>query len=274
MTDKYEIEVLLRPPVELSPAIVSLCCAGLLILAPQALMMTPSVAMTGAFCLIALALWRGWQAWQVIQYQRHLKRSPRYQISARKIPVSESVLFLGRGFQWTQTHTERLYAARDTRAEKYLQPAAIKKWIRRKEIEWEQTPVLKKIMQWTAKDSPLNPVRPPPAIGGDPVIHGVGIRGETNATMPLTDRVGHMVVVARTRHGKTRLAEILTTQDIHRGNNCVIVLDPKGDADYLKRVYVETKKAGRELIVFHLGCLLYTSPSPRDRTRSRMPSSA
>ena len=71
--------------------------------------------------------------------------------------------------------------------------------------------------------------------------------------MPLTDRVGHMVVVARTRHGKTRLAEILTTQDIHRGNNCVIVLDPKGDADYLKRVYVETKKAGRELIVFHLG---------------------
>ena len=163
------------------------------------------------------------------------------------------MLFLGRGFQWTQTHTERLYAARDTRAEKYLQPAAIKKWIRRKEIEWEQTPVLKKIMQWTAKDSPLNPVRPPPAIGGDPVIHGVGIRGETNATMPLTDRVGHMVVVARTRHGKTRLAEILTTQDIHRGNNCVIVLDPKGDADYLKRVYVETKKAGRELIVFHLG---------------------
>ena len=24
----------------------------------------------------------------------------------------------------------------------------------------------------------------------------------------------------------------------------------------------------------HKGCLLYTSPSPRDRTRSRMPSSA
>ena len=25
---------------------------------------------------------------------------------------------------------------------------------------------------------------------------------------------------------------------------------------------------------YHTGCLLYTSPSPRDRTRSRMPSSA
>ena len=26
--------------------------------------------------------------------------------------------------------------------------------------------------------------------------------------------------------------------------------------------------------IFFVGCLLYTSPSPRDRTRSRMPSSA
>ena len=29
-----------------------------------------------------------------------------------------------------------------------------------------------------------------------------------------------------------------------------------------------------ETLARHLGCLLYTSPSPRDRTRSRMPSSA
>ena len=28
------------------------------------------------------------------------------------------------------------------------------------------------------------------------------------------------------------------------------------------------------LLSYYLGCLLYTSPSPRDRTRSRMPSSA
>jgi conjugative coupling factor TraD (TOL family) len=62
-----------------------------------------------------------------------------------------------------------------------------------------------------------------------------------------------MVVIARTRHGKTRLAEILTTQDIRRGNNCVIVLDPKGDADYLKRIHLEAQKARRPLILFHLG---------------------
>ena len=38
----------------------------------------------------------------------------------------------------------------------------------------------------------------------------------------------------------------------------------------------ENKKASEELIDVGEteGCLLYTSPSPRDRTRSRMPSSA
>ena len=253
MTDRYEVEVLLRPPVELASAAVALCSAGVVLKAPHIMMMTPTVALFSAACLSGLGLWRGCQAWRVLRYQRHLKRTPRYVLSATKIPISQSVLFLGRGFRWNQTHTERLYAARDKRAERYLQVSALSQWIRRKELDWEHTLGLKKLMQWTATDSALNPVRPPPAVGGDAVIHGVGIGAETNAVMPLSDRVGHMVVVARTRHGKTRLAEILTTQDIRRGNNCVIVLDPKGDADYLKRIYIETQRAGRKLIVFHLG---------------------
>ena len=33
-------------------------------------------------------------------------------------------------------------------------------------------------------------------------------------------------------------------------------------------------EAGAELAFTYLGCLLYTSPSPRDATLSRMPSSA
>ena len=33
-------------------------------------------------------------------------------------------------------------------------------------------------------------------------------------------------------------------------------------------------KNNRVIVLVHGACLLYTSPSPRDRTRSRMPSSA
>ena len=51
--------------------------------------------------------------------------------------------------------------------------------------------------------------------------------------------------------------------------------DIKGDLWNLNR-YMSSVKGSRdkqELAVFKT-CLLYTSPSPRDRTRSRMPSSA
>ena len=37
---------------------------------------------------------------------------------------------------------------------------------------------------------------------------------------------------------------------------------------------ISTKDAIIGILLVSLGCLLYTSPSPRDRTRSRMPSSA
>ena len=42
-----------------------------------------------------------------------------------------------------------------------------------------------------------------------------------------------------------------------------------------KKVFREIAEAGYEFSELGpYGCLLYTSPSPRDRTRSRMPSSA
>ena len=43
---------------------------------------------------------------------------------------------------------------------------------------------------------------------------------------------------------------------------------------YFNASQVEDNKKARELGIGVNGCLLYTSPSPRDRTRSRMPSSA
>ena len=41
----------------------------------------------------------------------------------------------------------------------------------------------------------------------------------------------------------------------------------------LAEIEADEKKANQRLYIL-TACLLYTSPSPRDRTRSRMPSSA
>ena len=43
---------------------------------------------------------------------------------------------------------------------------------------------------------------------------------------------------------------------------------------FLKRYFIPYLLSEAVRVTIHKSCLLYTSPSPRDRTRSRMPSSA
>ena len=51
---------------------------------------------------------------------------------------------------------------------------------------------------------------------------------------------------------------------------------PAREGDVLNERLLATRLAGAEIerAVLAMGCLLYTSPSPRDATLSRMPSSA
>ncbi|RMD65716.1 conjugative coupling factor TraD, PFGI-1 class, partial [Candidatus Parcubacteria bacterium] len=72
--------------------------------------------------------------------------------------------------------------------------------------------------------------------------------------LDLSAREGHMLVLGTTGVGKTRLAELLVSQDIHRGD-VVIVIDPKGDLDLLRRMFAEAKRSRRldHFHVFHLG---------------------
>ena len=51
---------------------------------------------------------------------------------------------------------------------------------------------------------------------------------------------------------------------------CVVKLDAKKEVKKVERWNKIAKEAAEQ----SHRCLLYTSPSPRDRTRSRMPSSA
>ena len=48
----------------------------------------------------------------------------------------------------------------------------------------------------------------------------------------------------------------------------------KESQENIKKIEVEGVSGANDVKVTLNGCLLYTSPSPRDRTRSRMPSSA
>ena len=253
MARQYPVEDLLRPPVELYSASIALLFATLLWVAPSLILMTTSVAHLSAVLLLILALWRFFQGLKIIRYKRGLKKLPYYSMSGNDVPVSQRQLFLGKGFRWRQKHVERLRAIYRDDADYYLLPSRCYRFARWLEGKFEYTPVLRNLISLLSSSNVLNPVRPLPPVGGSPEIHAVGMwEGESNTTMDLGERVGHTLVLGTTRVGKTRLAELLITQDIRRGD-VTIVFDPKGDADLMRRVYGEAIKAGRPIYVFHLG---------------------
>ena len=251
MSNRYVIEVLLRPAVELNTAVVSGMAAYVCVQAPWAVALAPSVSYVTAAGFAALAVTRTHQGMKIIRYRRNLRRLPRYVMSTKQIPVSHRRLFLGRGFRWTQKHTQRLQDTLRPEVARYLQPNRFYLGARQLEMMTEhRLPWLGKLL---SADTPLNPVRPLPPVGGNPALHGIE-PDEKDVTLALGERVGHTVVYGTTRVGKTRLAELLVTQDIRRGE-VTIVFDPKGDADLMKRVWAEAHRAGRgdKLYIFHLG---------------------
>ncbi|KGQ42016.1 type IV conjugative transfer system coupling protein TraD [Gallibacterium anatis] len=257
MSNNHVIESVLRPAVELNTAIVSASAGALCLYAPWSLALSPDIGygMCGAFWLFSVVRFR--QGWRILKFRRNIRRLPYYALTSKQIPVSQRYLFLGRGFAWEQKHTQRLYTCTRSEVEDYVKPSLAYQYARTLE-KWsdERLPKLAKLLR---TDKWYNPVRPLPPVGGSPVIHGIEL-DEQDVMLPLGERVGHTIVLGTTRVGKTRLAEMLVTQDIHRGKTVderevVVFFDPKGDADMLKRMYVEAKRAGREneFYVFHLG---------------------
>ncbi|WGT27029.1 type IV conjugative transfer system coupling protein TraD [Pseudomonas marginalis] len=263
MANSHTIEALLRPAVELFTVTVCAIGAFLSLFAPWSLALTPLFGIAAAAFFLLFGWIRLQQALFVLRYRRNIRRLPRYVMTSKNVPVSNRRLFIGIGFKWEQRHTQRLTQTYRPEFRRYVEPTALFQAARRMEerMEYARFPmnVLPKLTSW---DNPLNPVRPLPPVGGSARLHGVE-PNEVEVSLPLGERVGHSLILGTTRVGKTRLAELFITQDIRRVKSVdglrefepVIVFDPKGDADLLKRMYIEAQRAGREgeFYVFHLG---------------------
>lgn len=221
------LEGLWRPKVEGLAAVICLLAAAAVLLRPAVFLLSATAAAAIGGGLASLGLWRLWQYLDLSQRQRALHHQPLLRFKPRQIPAARQALYLGLGFRWQRIHAQRLYDAR-LAAEKLLKPSRLLRWYQR--------------------------FFPPGDIGGDPWLHGVEI-DEQPVTLKLAERAGHTLVVGTTGVGKTRHAEFLIAQDIRRGDNVVIVIDPKGDLSLMQRVCREAKRSGREneLTVFHLG---------------------
>jgi conjugative coupling factor TraD (SXT/TOL subfamily) len=253
MSKVYQIEALLRPAVEFNTVLVTGLFMVFLYLAPALIFMTPTVANTALLLLSILFALRLWQGIRIVRYKKNLRALPHYAMSNRDVPVSNKVLFVGKGFEWQQKHVQRLRDISLYGGHKFTQQSLAYRFIRRCELHFERNALISKLLSPLSADHFLNPFRPVPAIGGHPQIHAVGMyEGEKNINLNLSERNGHTLVLGTTRVGKTRTAEVLIKQDIARGD-VTIIFDPKGDADLMRSTYQAAIDAGRKCYVFHLG---------------------
>lgn len=100
-----------------------------------------------------------------------------------------------------------------------------------------------------------NHYAPLPPVGGSSIYHGVGVDKETDQMITHDERLGNFICFGQSRVGKTRVIEVLISQDIARGDSSCVCLDPKGDAELLARMWVEAKRNNREdnFYIFALG---------------------
>src|SRR3990167_4977178 len=260
MSGKQPVEVLLRPAVELYTVAACAGAAFLSLVAPWSLALSTAMGVGSALAFSAYGALRSPAGRVLLRCRRNIRRLPRYVMTSKDVPVSQQRLFIGRGFLWEQKHTHRLMQTYRPEFRRYAEPTPAYRLARRLEERLEFAPFpLSRLSALTGWDVPFNPVRPLPPVGGLPRLHGIE-PDEVAVSLPLGERVGHSLVLGTTRVGKTRLAELFVTQDIRRKNaagehEVVIVIDPKGDADLLKRMYVEARRAGREgeFYIFHLG---------------------
>lgn len=260
MASSHPIENLLRTPAECVSAL-TYCAGALVVLAgSETLYLTPGTSLIGSAMLGALAVLRGLQAMRLVRYQKRLRVLPSYSMSGEQVPFSKEYVFLGRGFRWDKRHTMRVQQLQEPEHVHLVRPSKLMRWAFRFDLRLEKRiergdERARMLRRWIRMNSAFNPVRPMPKVGGSPELHAVGLwEGESDQYMDAGERVGHMLVLGTTRVGKTRFAELLITQDIARGD-VVIVFDPKGDAELMKRMYIEARRSGRldEFYIFHLG---------------------
>lgn len=250
----------------------------------------------------------GWALLRILEgnkirsYQKSLNTIDAFVITPGTIKHNSTETWIGKGFEYTSVHAQRVWDAEKQRYKKfYALPKAyhkarsfereVKQLIKTNQISATSSKARKALfssMSHHSLDSFIflltgagnkikniddsasfpnklykkinkfkikNSIAPLPPVGGKGLYHAVGFEDETDEYIALDERNGHLLCLGMSRVGKSRLLEIIITQDIQRNDGPVILADPKGDAELLARAWAEAKRAGREdnFFVFALG---------------------
>lgn len=198
------------------------------------------------------------------KYKKSLNTLEPFIITPTQLQWTQELQWIGKGFNFTQVHAQRVWDAKKTHYKKYYERGQLFKWLRRNEkkmavlekkgIKKGTDKLLLKIAKLSKKNKIRflfifelnNPFKPLPPVGGTPITHGVGAAEEEDIFIKLDDMIGHTCCLGQSRVGKTVLLRNQATQMIMRKDGVSGVFDPKGDLELLGIIWSEAKRLGRE----------------------------
>lgn len=273
--DSWTYERAIRPTVEWNATAVCYLLTACCIASPTVIAVPPVIAYMMSILWFLIGNKYLSEARAHFKFMNGLWRIVPFHMEPSDLPGGDDTIYMGRGFEWTPLHTQRLYELNNELTKKYRDPPAMYYAFRRLETLFKRISKLFFIgvpfaLAAAALRSPswYNPfpyfpvdLLDPDNTYGNPYIHGVGGDEEVDLLSPFADGNSHTLVLGTTRQGKTINAGIVVTQDIMRfskkkgdANCAVIMIDPKGDLELAVRMFIAACKAGKadKFYFFHL----------------------
>ena len=230
----------LRPPIEFYSGFIYFLLAYFVYL-NNTLFYLPDFAMWLLLSIFSIVgIYRLYQGWFAFIYPLHLlfPKTQILNIHKLKSGRQDGSIFVARGFTWGDEHQQRLADMRSATGSVYLRKFQKKLYFS----------FMAKLFFGVANIKKVSYI-------GKVELAGVGaFDKKLDFYLSDNDRAGHTAVFGTTGTGKTRLMELLVTQDI-LNDKCVIVVDPKGDFDLILRMYEVATLAGKQdqFNAIHLG---------------------
>ena len=217
---------LLRPKSELAGAGVSAFLAATTFALQDFMLFTPQIGQSMAVLFAVTSALRTRAGFKLYRYHRNLSSTQPFTIKSEKLYKSQSVYYVGQGFEWTAEHTKRITDLYQRRNLGFLHASRREKKLKNWALVHKHSTIGKLLHRYFSSYHILNPY-PPRNATGTSAIHGIGTwEGEESVYFDI-DISKHMAIYGGTGSGKTTTMLSFITQDIDAGRP-TIVIDPKG----------------------------------------------
>ncbi|WP_250491187.1 conjugative transfer system coupling protein TraD [Caballeronia sp. INML2] len=202
-----------------------------------------------AFALAGVALLsiRALQIWKALSFRMAISTKWLSKIRIEKLLATQNSMrkradsmYLGIGYEWTQKHTQ---IAHEILRMPVTDIPSLPKWLSKTEIGRTVEERIERLF------GPRDSIRDRMPQGSS-WIHGME---QKKVEVPFHYKAmgGHTLVAGTTGAGKTRTYEVISTQVIHNPKDVLIIVDPKNDDEWKKRVEKECARTGRKFLYFN-----------------------